>query len=58
MLIAALLILVWSSQRLYSYPIVINKKVKAVAHSGKEKRNKFYDDSYTIEGANRGASQC
>lgn len=40
-----------------SYAIVINKQVKAVAHSDKGKLNKVYDDSYTVKGATQGASQ-
>ncbi|QFI37833.1 HAMP domain-containing protein [Moritella marina ATCC 15381] len=40
-----------------SYAIVINKDVKAVAHSDKEKINKVYDDSYSVAGASQGVSQ-
>ncbi|MEJ6080353.1 methyl-accepting chemotaxis protein [Vibrio sp. 1-Bac 57] len=40
-----------------SYAIVINKQVKAIAHSDKEKLNKVYDDSYTVKGATQGISQ-
>ena len=40
-----------------SYAIVIDKNIKAVAHSDKEKLNKIYDDSYTIKGARQGVEQ-
>lgn len=40
-----------------TYAIVINKDIKAVAHSDKQKLNKVYKDSYTVEGASQGVSQ-
>ncbi|MEL0660550.1 methyl-accepting chemotaxis protein [Psychromonas arctica] len=40
-----------------SYAIVINKQVKAVAHSDREKLNKVYDDSYSVKGASQGVAQ-
>jgi len=40
-----------------SYAIVINKEVKAIAHSDKEKLNKVYEDSYSVEGASQGIAQ-
>lgn len=40
-----------------SYAIVIDSHVKAVAHSDKQKLNKVYDDSYTIDGATKGVQQ-
>jgi len=40
-----------------TYAIVINKQVKAIAHSDEAKLNKVYDDSYTVKGATEGVSQ-
>ncbi len=40
-----------------SYAIVINKNVKAIAHSDIEKLNKTYNDSYTVDGATTGKAQ-
>lgn len=37
-----------------SYAVVINKNVKAIAHSDIEKLNKTYNDSYTVDGATTG----
>lgn len=40
-----------------SYAIVIDSNVTAVAHSDKQKLNKTYEDSYTVDGATRGVQQ-
>ncbi|PSU48371.1 methyl-accepting chemotaxis protein [Photobacterium frigidiphilum] len=40
-----------------SYAIVINKDVKAIAHSDIEKLNKIYNDNYTVDGATKGKAQ-
>ncbi|KLV05095.1 chemotaxis protein [Photobacterium aquae] len=40
-----------------SYAVVIDKNIKAVAHSDVEKINKIYNDSYTIDSAARGKAQ-
>ncbi|MDF2152833.1 methyl-accepting chemotaxis protein [Vibrio sp. CAU 1672] len=40
-----------------SYAILIDKNVKAVAHSDVEKLNKVYNDNYTVEGATRGVAK-
>lgn len=37
-----------------TYAIVIDKNIQAIAHSDKQKLNKIYKDSYTIEGAGQG----
>lgn len=37
-----------------SYAVVINKNIKAIAHSDTQKVGKVYDDSYTVAGAGRG----
>ncbi len=40
-----------------TYAIIIDKNVKAVAHSDSNKLNKVYEDDYTIEGATKGVKQ-
>jgi methyl-accepting chemotaxis protein len=40
-----------------SYAVVIDKNMKAIAHSDKQKLGKIYKDSYTLEGASKGKSQ-
>nr|PMK54594.1 chemotaxis protein [Vibrio splendidus] len=40
-----------------SYAIVIDSNVMAIAHSDKNKLNKVYEDSYTVEGATKGVQQ-
>lgn len=40
-----------------TYAIIIDKNVKAVAHSDSDKLNKVYEDDYTIEGATKGVKQ-
>ncbi len=40
-----------------TYAIIIDKNVKAVAHSDSKKLNKVYEDDYTIEGATKGVKQ-
>lgn len=37
-----------------SYAVVIDKNIKAVAHSDSKKIDKVYDDSYTVAGAGKG----
>lgn len=46
-----------ASQDNITYAIVIDINVQAVAHSNPEKRNKTYQDAYTIEGATTGKKQ-
>ncbi|MBE8606633.1 methyl-accepting chemotaxis protein [Vibrio sp. OPT10] len=40
-----------------TYAIVIDSNVSAIAHSDKNKLNKVYEDSYTVEGATKGVQQ-
>ncbi|MFA0568771.1 methyl-accepting chemotaxis protein [Vibrio gallaecicus] len=40
-----------------TYAIVIDSNVTAIAHSDKNKLNKVYKDSYTVEGATKGVPQ-
>jgi len=40
-----------------TYAIIIDKNVKAVAHSDSNKLNKVYEDDYTIEGATKWVKQ-